>query len=365
MLAADPLNVAALKQLASAARALDWLETAVLAHEAVREAAPGDTANLIALGQAWLRLDKPREALRLADEVLRARPVDAAAQDLMREASIAQTMAQGRWENGQGFRAKLKDEAAAVSLEAAARTVNAAEATERLVREAEARVRAEPANLNHYRAIVDGWRQLGRTEEALTWLQRARALPAGAADAALAKEETALRLADWAERVRAAEAACATAPDDTGAAAALAAAREEEAAFRLSAAQALVERYPNDWAARLDLGQMLFERGRIDGAIAQFQAATKSPATRAAALTGLGRCFAAKKLFDLAVAQLSTVKAELGAMTEQKKEVLYELGVALAAMGRKDEAMAEFKAIYSEDIGFRDVLERINAHYAS
>lgn len=365
LLAADPLNVAALKQLATAARALDWPETAVLALEAVREIAPGDHANTIALGEAWLALNRPQEALRLADEVLRTRPVDAAAQNLMRTASIAQTMAQGRWEGGQGFRTKLKDEATAAALETAARTVNTADATERLVREAEARVTAEPDNLNHYRAVVHGLRQLGRNDEALGWLQRARALPAGAADAALAKEETALRLVQLEARMSAAEAACMATPEDAAAREKLAAAREGVAAFRLSAAQAFVERYPNDLTARQELGELLLAGGRVDAAIAQFQAAAKSPATRVAALVGLGRCFATKKLFDLAVAQLSTAKAELGAMTEQKKEVLYQLGMALEAMGRREEAIAEFKAIYSEDIGFRDVLDKINAYYAS
>jgi hypothetical protein len=33
-------------------------------------------------------------------------------------------------------------------------------------------------------------------------------------------------------------------------------------------------------------------------------------------------------------------------------------------MGRADAAIDEFKAIYSEDIGFRDVAAKINAFYA-
>ena len=152
-------------------------------------------------------------------------------------------------------------------------------------------------------------------------------------------------------------------PGDRAAETALLTARGEAAAWRLGAAQAWVERYPNDPAARQEFGELLRERGEVEAAIAQFQAAMKSPATRIAALVGLGRCFATKQLFDLAVAQLSTAKAELGAMTEQKKEVLYELGTALEAMGRREEAMAEFKAIYSEDIGFRDVLAKVNGYY--
>lgn len=364
ILAADPTNLGALKQLAAAASALDWPETAVLALEAARDLAPADHGNLIALGEAWLAGGNPQEALRLADEVLRTRPVDAAAQNLMRTASIAQTMARGNWESGEGFRTKLKDEAAAVSLEQAAKHVTAVDVTERLLAEARARATAEPQNLNHLRTIVAGLRQLGRTEEALLWLERARALPAGQADAGLAKEEAELRASVLEGRVQRAETAAEEAPGEKTRAE-LAAAQAELQAFRLSAAQALVERYPNDLGARQELGERLLAAGRVDAAIAQFQQAARSPATRVAALTGLGRGFAAKKLHDLAVAQFTTAKAELGAMTEQKKAVLYELGTALEAMGRREEAIAEFKAIYSEDIGFRDVVDKINAYYAS
>jgi len=34
-------------------------------------------------------------------------------------------------------------------------------------------------------------------------------------------------------------------------------------------------------------------------------------------------------------------------------------------MGKADPAIEEFKAIYSEDIGFRDVADKINAFYSS
>jgi len=108
-LAADPTSTAALKRLAEIARAQDWLETAVWAHEAVRALVPSDVGNTIALGRALLDAGRAREALEIADERLRADPVDAAAQDLMRAASIAIALAEGRWETPKDFRANLRD----------------------------------------------------------------------------------------------------------------------------------------------------------------------------------------------------------------------------------------------------------------
>jgi tetratricopeptide (TPR) repeat protein len=166
------------------------------------------------------------------------------------------------------------------------------------------------------------------------------------------------------ERLKTAEAELTLRPDDRGVAERREQARGELAVFRLADAQRTVERYPNDYAARQVLGGLYLEAGKTDLAIAQFQQAQKNPQVRIAALVGLGRAFKAKKLFDLAVTQFTTAKRELSAMDDTKKDVVYELGSCLEAMGNGEAAIAEFKAVYSEDIGFRDVAEKINAYYA-
>ena len=50
-------------------------------------------------------------------------------------------------------------------------------------------------------------------------------------------------------------------------------------------------------------------------------------------------------------------------MDETKKDVVYEMGVLAEQMGRKDEAIAFFKEIYSVDIKFRDIAQRIESSY--
>ena len=51
-------------------------------------------------------------------------------------------------------------------------------------------------------------------------------------------------------------------------------------------------------------------------------------------------------------------------MDDLKKEITYELGLCYESLGRPDAAIVEFKAVYGEDIGFRDVAEKINAFFA-
>ena len=149
MLAKDPTSVPALKLLAEAAGGLGLLETVAFALDAVREIEPDNRANLLALGEAWITAGKPAEALKAADAILKTKPADADAQNLMRKASIAQTVTKGNWDGQGSFRDKLRDESQAVSLEQAAKVVTAGDMAQRLVDEAKARVQAEPTNLYH------------------------------------------------------------------------------------------------------------------------------------------------------------------------------------------------------------------------
>lgn len=363
-LAKDPSSVPALKMLAEAAHGLGLPETVAFALDAVRELEPDNRANLLALGEAWLAAGKPADALKIADEILKTRPVDSDAQNLMRKASVAQTVVKNRWDAQTTYREKLRDETEAVSLEQAAKVVTTDSMTQRLLDEALERVAKEPANLNHYRTVAQAYKQLGNTEQALAWVRKARQQPAGSVDAALEKQESELAADVIARRVTSAEAAVAAAPGDLPAQARLAAARKELMDFKLGEAKHYIERYPNDFAARYALAALLLEAEQTDAAIAQFQQAQKGPQVRIPSLVGLARCFRAKKLFDLAVAQLTVAKNELGAMDDAKKEVIYELGTCLELMGKAEAAIAEFKSIYSEDIGFRDVADKINAFYS-
>jgi hypothetical protein len=50
---------------------------------------------------------------------------------------------------------------------------------------------------------------------------------------------------------------------------------------------------------------------------------------------------------------------------DEKKELLYEYGVALEKMGEAEKSITQFKKIYEKDIGFRDVEQRVDDYYAA
>jgi hypothetical protein len=66
----------------------------------------------------------------------------------------------------------------------------------------------------------------------------------------------------------------------------------------------------------------------------------------------------------LAIEQFSILKNEIQVMDDRKKDAIYELGCCFESMGKQDNAIEEFKVVYSADISFRDVADKINAFYS-
>jgi tetratricopeptide (TPR) repeat protein len=102
----DPGNIAALTLLGAGAAALGWTETAVFALEAAREHEPSRPELLLSLGRALLGAGRAPEAVKAAEELLRLQPANALAVALLRDAAVAVTLAQGRWEQASDFRGK-------------------------------------------------------------------------------------------------------------------------------------------------------------------------------------------------------------------------------------------------------------------
>lgn len=108
LLAFDPRSVRAWRLLGDAALVLDWAETAVIAFDAIREISPQDQRCLVALGRAHLAAGRETEAVRLANDALRREPLDGSARELLKEASVAQGVREGRWETQGDFRSKVR-----------------------------------------------------------------------------------------------------------------------------------------------------------------------------------------------------------------------------------------------------------------
>jgi len=137
----------------------------------------------------------------------------------------------------------------------------------------------------------------------------------------------------------------------------------EKDRFLLADATERVRRYPNDLQFRYELGVLLFQNDRLNEAIQEFQLSQRNPQRRTRSLYYLAMCFKAKQQYDIALEQLEKAASEINIMDETKKDIIYEIGTTHELMGHQDKAVQNFKEIYSVDISYRDVAAKIEKAY--
>jgi tetratricopeptide (TPR) repeat protein len=67
---------------------------------------------------------------------------------------------------------------------------------------------------------------------------------------------------------------------------------------------------------------------------------------------------------DLAARTLQNALKEKPVFDDEKKDLIYQLGSILEKMGKKEEAIEQFKQIYEIDIGYKDVAAKVDAYYS-
>lgn len=111
----------------------------------------------------------------------------------------------------------------------------------------------------------------------------------------------------------------------------------------------------------LEMGQALHDMGRLDDAIREFQVAARAPEPPIRAFELLGAAFLEKGLVSVAVRVLTRALRTPGHKDHDLLQVLYLLGLAREEMGETEAALDCYERVYSVDIDFRDVAERMRA----
>ena len=356
-------NVIAHQMLVDAAKNLEMKGTIVFGLETIRQINPKDLNNLKELGDAYLEIGDTEKTIAIGNEIQKINPSDGDAEDLMKRASVAVAMNKGKWEESEDFRTQLKDEAEAQSLEQASKAVNDSKGLEDLIRQAYAKWEEEPENLNHYRQLSEYYHRYGDLENAIAWIQQARKQEAGKADISLEEKERNLTLEYYDDVIDQWEKQYHQNPNDKDTKSSWEDAINNRKTYQKSQLESLVQRYPNDFGYRFELGVLLYEEEDYENCLAHFQLAQKNAKVRLDAILYLGRAYSRKNFHDLAIEQFNLLKSEIQIMDDRKKEAIYELGCCFESMDKGSEAMEEFKLVYSADISFRDVADKINAFY--
>ena len=362
ILNSDPGNSGGHRLIVEAAQALELPQTAVMSLEILVKNSPKDKNLAIeyahAVGTAG---GDTSGAERVLAELSRNSPNDGEVNQALKDLSARKTLDQGGYnalEGGQGsYRDILKDKQQASSLEQEQRVVKSEDVTERLIGEDEARLKTEPNNLKVVRRLAELYAQKNQFERALELYERIKNSEMGN-DPSLERaiNDTIVRRFDYQlEQLDPAT------PDYADQSAKI---QAEKLNFQVVDCQKRGEKYPTDLAIRFEMGQFYFQTGKITEAIQEFQKAQQNPHKRLAAMSFLAQCFAKRKMFDLAARTLQNAIKEKLVFDEEKKELVYNLGCVLESMGKKDEAIEQFKMIYETDASYKDVTAKVEAFYA-
>ena len=355
LLALDPLNLPFLKFFAQAAEAAEMTELAVQTLEIARPYFAKDVGFLRLLARLYIATNQPSGAKDCYAAVAELLPNDQVAIKNLKDAAALDTMKAGGWNDMKSdFRSKLKDKKEAILLEQQAKSVKGDSDIDTLIASRLLEIQREPQNMNFRRALADLYVRAERFDDALKALAEATKA-AGRSDPQIERTTSLIKVRKLDAVIAAAKA--------SGDEATAAAKEQEKAAFLYEDAVDMVKRYPNDLQFRYELGYQFYLRKQYNEAIEEFQLAQRNPQRRTRALYFLARCFQEKGQPDIAFEQLQKAASELTLMDETKKDVVYEMGVLAEQMGRKDEAIAFFKEIYSVDIKFRDIAQRIESSY--
>jgi tetratricopeptide (TPR) repeat protein len=116
----------------------------------------------------------------------------------------------------------------------------------------------------------------------------------------------------------------------------------------------------DDATSHYDLGAAYKEMGLYDEAVGQFQAALRAHPTHLAAYEMVGQCFLEKGEPEAAMRALQrAVDMNLGKVEDELLGIYYYLGKANEAVGNREAAVEFYERVFSLDINFEDVTDRL------
>ncbi len=360
ILSSDLNNLHAHRIAVEAANMLAMPRTALMSLEVLYRHAPKDKSAAVQFAQALADQGESVLGERIMADLCRTYPGDNDLAQALKNVSAKKTMAEGGYDalaDGTGsYRDILKNEAEAVSLEQENRQAQTEDTTEKLIKQYEARLQTEPANQKLLRDLAELYTQKKDFGVAFTYYEKMKA--AGVTDPTLDRSISDTRLKQLDHQISQLD------PNSAEAAESQTRLETEKQAFKLAECQKRAERFPTDLQLRFELGQLYFQLGKYSEAIQEFQKSQNNPQRRIASMGFLAQCFAKRRMFDLAAKTFQNAIKEKLVLDDEKKELVYQLGSVLEQMGKKEEAIEQFKLIYEIDISYKDVGAKVDAYYS-
>lgn len=353
-LALDPLHEGSNLALATSLRKAGHRRSALAVFAAYAQQQPRCLLAARSAGALLYEQGKLHEALAFYEMALKVDPRDQEALKARKDLAAEGALKSTGIESAQSSRELIKDKSLAQKLEQQSRIQLSPEELDRQIAATEEELQqksGDPALLRRMGKLLEHKKDLRGALECLE--SAAQKLPD---DQDLLDQVGDLRL-----RVQESFVQKAIARGDSAAA--------ERAERALNEARATeyrrrIDKNPADLGLRFSLGSALCELRDFDAAIAELQQAVKDPRKKAEAMFLLGRAFRGKGLPDLALGQYEKALAAAGQAT-LAKDALYEMGGLCEEQGKRDAALLHYGRILEQDIGYRDVAQRVDRLKAS
>ncbi len=359
----DPYSVSANETLFHAATTLNLPELAAFALETICKGQPNAKKHLHMLAEHYIRNEQFNEAAETYRRILQIDRTDAIAMRGEKDCAAKGSIKQGNWEGKGDFRTKMKSQGATAELESMDKVgLTRAELEARLAQLSE-QYTADNTNMRVVKDIASVYEQMEDYANAYSFYYYAFEL-GGSTDLSISDKAMEMNEKAMQAEIAYYEQVVAADPGNEEAKAALAERRQQAALAIVEDSRKRVEANPTDAQLQFRYGQALFDAGQHSEAIPALQRARNNPNLRIKAMLMLGKCYAAKKMVDMAIRQLEEANSELLMMDDTKKEILYMIGVLCETAGNKEKALDNFKAIYEVDYGYRDVAQKVESAYS-
>lgn len=355
-LALNVKNSQALSLLADAARNAEALFITVEALEAIHDIDPKNEATINKLADVYKETKQGSKLLAIAQRLAALHPGSLEHQAALREAAALATISDGEWENGDKS-AVNKAQDQAPEKQGGDKIIRAEEDIQEAIASYEKQIEEGNDSIDLRRKLAEFYFTMKRYEDAINaynWIVEKMGTLDPAIDKGIEKANVAIGLQNI-EMLKASGAS----EDEI---------KEQEKEiydYKLERYEDRMKNYPNDLNIRYELAELYWEGNAIDNALEQFQLAQRNPQKRLQAIVYLGRCFHVKGQNDMAIEQFNKALSDMHTMDKDKMNTLYHLGVTYEEMGEIEKAMDCFKQIYSSDITYLDVKERMDKFYAS
>lgn len=352
---ADPTSPTTLRFLAKAASDSGLPSIAIQALATAVRLYPNNVPILTELSQAYAANDEFQQALSTWQQVKQINPNDMAVDTELKRLVTLAAMQDGKWEQAKSSRDLIKNKDQAQLLEQQSRVGSKdVAALQNQIRSAEQLVAKQETNANLI-SLAGLYRRNKQYEKALATYQRSIDV-SGVLDPSIEESMTEISCTIFDDKM-------AALAGQAGQEAAIAEFQQQRNEMLLKRLITRVERYPNDANYRFDLGEMYWRLNNFDQAMQEFQSAQKSPQYRVRTLAYMGKCMLKKNLPELALEQFKLALEGLDKNDPIRKDALYQIGCTCEEINRPDDALAAFRELYSVDVNYLDVGDRLQKFY--